>query len=164
MAVAGGSEKLVGMLLDTNMNVNYSSRWYGTPLQRACRWGELSVVKLLLEHGADVNARSELWANSLLAVDTLYYEAGSIVKLLCEHGADPLTKGSDGVCAISKAAREYFYDERNFTVYIDVVLNSGIEKSIKVSALRSASAEAHNHPSRQKILQSRIANLTTENL
>ena len=47
------SKRLLKALLAEGANVNYSSQIYGTPLMTACSHGPLSVVELLLRHGAD---------------------------------------------------------------------------------------------------------------
>ena len=49
------SKRLLKALLAEGANVNYSSDIYGTPLIAACSHGPLSVVELLLRHGADPN-------------------------------------------------------------------------------------------------------------
>ena len=49
------SKRLLKALLAEGANVNYSSDIYGTPLMAACSHGPLSVVELLLRHGADPN-------------------------------------------------------------------------------------------------------------
>ena len=49
------SKRLLKALLAEGANVNYSSQIYGTPLMTACSHGPLSVVELLLRHGADPN-------------------------------------------------------------------------------------------------------------
>ena len=51
------SKRLLKALLAEGANVNYSSQIYGTPLMTACSHGPLSVVELLLRHGADPNNR-----------------------------------------------------------------------------------------------------------
>jgi hypothetical protein len=63
-----------------------------------------SVVRLLLEHGADINALSQIgwtplhWAS--------HCGAPEVVRLLLEHGADVEAKNDDGRTALQVAARE----------------------------------------------------------
>mmetsp|Transcript_35099 Transcript_35099/g.71706 ORF Transcript_35099/g.71706 Transcript_35099/m.71706 type:complete len:518 (+) Transcript_35099:47-1600(+) len=67
-----------------------------TPLHQAARNGKLETVRLLLEHGANVNQidRSEIRGSPLHHVVSM----GEIdcVKLLCEHGADHTYAGFGG--------------------------------------------------------------------
>ena len=52
-------------LIETGANVNVSkNKGTGTPLHYACAQGQLEVVKLLLENGADVNAKNDEGKNS----------------------------------------------------------------------------------------------------
>jgi len=69
--------------------------WGGvTPLIFAARQGDLESVRLLLEHGADVNAQSEGgWTPLLTAVQNRYYVLASF---LLEHGADPKIQNQGG--------------------------------------------------------------------
>jgi ankyrin repeat protein len=56
-----------------------------TALHLAAGEGHLEIVKLLLEHGADVNAKTAYETALHLAAGEGHLE---IVKLLLEHGAD----------------------------------------------------------------------------
>jgi ankyrin repeat protein len=68
--------------------------------------GHLEIVKLLLEHGADVNAKMEGLGTALhLAASNGHLE---IVKLLLENGADvnAKTEGGYGETAVEIANRK----------------------------------------------------------
>jgi ankyrin repeat protein len=59
-AAAGGSEKIVGDLIEKHMLVN-SKDYYGwTPLHYASHFGRKEVVKLLIAKGSDIDARTPL--------------------------------------------------------------------------------------------------------
>lgn len=62
--------------------------------------GELEIVRLLVEAGADVNVRNAygnppLW----VAMTALGGDPPGVVRLLLEHGADPGIKNNAGKCA-----------------------------------------------------------------
>ena len=62
-----------------------------TSLHAAAEGGALDAVRLLIEHGADVNARGT-WGNGLNATPLHYAACAghvSMVRLLLENGADP---------------------------------------------------------------------------
>ncbi|KAH9955976.1 ankyrin repeat-containing domain protein [Lactifluus volemus] len=74
-----------------------------TPLHRASLSGHLEVVRLLLDHGADVNATKQDHRRSLhLASSSGYPE---IVKLLLERGADIHVLDDDGRTPSQEASR-----------------------------------------------------------
>lgn len=59
--------------------------------------GHYEVVKLLIEHGADVNARKGTY--NTVEIPLMYavqYERFDIAKLLIDNGADVNTKDNDG--------------------------------------------------------------------
>jgi hypothetical protein len=63
-----------------------------------------SVVRLLLEHGADVNAQSQDGWSPLHRASS--YGALEVVRLLLEHGADVEAKKDDGKTALQLAAEK----------------------------------------------------------
>ena len=69
--------------VDVNMWVNEN---YGHVLQVAASKGHEAIAKLLIEHGADVNAQGGLDGNALQATIINGHEA--FAKLLLENGAD----------------------------------------------------------------------------
>ena len=63
-------------------------------------------MTLLLEAGAEVNARSSFGGYTALMWASYSYEADPrIVELLLEKGADPSVKGEDGLTALDLALR-----------------------------------------------------------
>src|SRR2546422_3609061 len=64
-----------------------------TPLHYAAEHGYLAVVKLLLEHKADVNAKARTGRTPLFAAAD--FNRLEVVKLLLTHQADPGVKASD---------------------------------------------------------------------
>ncbi|CAD6591643.1 MAG: hypothetical protein ASARMPRED_005519 [Alectoria sarmentosa] len=101
VASKSGNHRIVRFLLENHPRLlrkqEESSPWaYRWPLETACRWGRLEVVRVLLAHGADANAYSIdsplCWATG----------AGSaeMVQLLLDHGAR-VSGGSFGLVGFS---------------------------------------------------------------
>ena len=57
-AIGGGYEAVVQFLLDCGVNVNLTSVWGRTPLHQAALYGHETIVKLLIKHGAHLEART----------------------------------------------------------------------------------------------------------
>ena len=57
-AINGGNEAVVSLLLDCGMNVNFVSEWGRTPLHHAASFGNGTIVKLLINYGAHLEART----------------------------------------------------------------------------------------------------------
>lgn len=62
---------------------------YGTVLQFACHKASLEIVQLLLDKGADINARAGYYGTALQVVCAFSREANlSVIQLLLDRGAD----------------------------------------------------------------------------
>jgi ankyrin repeat protein len=71
------------------LGVNVNSRHYftrDTPLIEAAYSGHVEIVKILIDHGADVNLKGEAWCGPLHAAALGGHV--EVVKLLLHHGAD----------------------------------------------------------------------------
>jgi ankyrin repeat protein len=93
----------VQFLLDSGAGVNSRSRGQGwTPLLSAANAGSIENAKLLLNKGADANARDDNGRSAL------WYAAVSentgLIKLLVEHGADVNVRDNEGRTALMHAA------------------------------------------------------------
>src|SRR6202022_1519264 len=80
--------------------VNARDRAGATPLHHAGGFGNLATMKLLLEHGADVNAGNKRKSTPLFW--SMHDEAK--VRLLLEHGASVNARNVDGRYPIYQAA------------------------------------------------------------
>ena len=79
-------EKLLEEGCDLNQLIEVSLRKSVTPLMVACELGQVDIVKLLLERGAEVDKQgSDFWTALIVAVVS---ENAEVVKVLVEHGAD----------------------------------------------------------------------------
>jgi ankyrin repeat protein len=76
----------------------------GTPLHLAAFAGNLDVARVLLDAGAEVNARAENeFKNTPLQVTTLTGQV-EVARLLLSRGADPKAKQEGGFTALHEAA------------------------------------------------------------
>ena len=109
-AAYSGNLEVVRKLIEYNpADINTRDEHYGsTPCHWASNGGHSkvgSVLRLLLEHGADMNAQDQIgrtplhWASVIAAV-----------RLLLEHSADVEMKNDDGRTALQEAAKNG-YDE-----------------------------------------------------
>lgn len=92
-------------LLSCGMDVNITGGPRGTPLQAAASSGHMGSVRLLLDHGADVDLMSltSVFGNALQAAAGFGCEG--VVNMLLEHGANADMRGGDmGNCIIAAAS------------------------------------------------------------
>ena len=110
----------------------------GSPLQKATEHGHIEIVKLLLDHSADVNAKATVNWTALMAASRGGH--AEIVRLLLDHGADVNVKGSRGT-ALKTASSE------GHTEIVRLLLESPVEVNIKNdvgnTALMDASRGGH---------------------
>ena len=79
------------------------SKGAGGKMIEAASRGNIKRVKLLIEEGADVNARDEDGSTAL--IEAARYEHTEIAKLLIENGADVNAKDKDGWTALMGVAK-----------------------------------------------------------
>ena len=118
---------------ENDENVNENADKYGrTPLHYAINFDNYENVKLLLDNGADVNAKDNEGKTPLYwAVEMGKYE---IVKLLLEHGADVDIKDNDGHTPLHFAIDNYKCEIANFLLdYVADVnaRNTPLQRAIK---------------------------------
>ncbi|KAL8128654.1 LOW QUALITY PROTEIN: hypothetical protein V2J09_017809 [Rumex salicifolius] len=75
-------------ILASGIDVNYRDADNRTPLHVAACQGYKEVVELLIENGAEVEAKDR-WGSTPLA-DAIYYKNNVVIKFLEKHGALPL--------------------------------------------------------------------------
>lgn len=129
-AVANHSAELVGFLLKHGANANHVAR-EDTPLTLAASEGELALLTLLLNHGADPRLRRpDGWTPLMLAA---YRGEVHLLRLLLEHGADPtVTMGARLTDAATVAAAHGNHVAR------DLLLDASRATSPELSALWAA--------------------------
>ena len=74
-----------------------------TPLMGAANRGQTSVVKILLNAGANVNAKDQLWGATAL-YDAALNEHPEVIQLLIKAGANVNDKDKDDVTELSFAS------------------------------------------------------------
>jgi outer membrane protein assembly factor BamB len=133
VAAAKGDVTAVGQLVRKGANVNADYRGL-TALQTAADQGNLALVRLLLDLGADVNTRDFGYGKSPLRIAAVPYNAvgseserAEIVRLLIDKGA-----GTEGEALTDLIRARYFEAVRT------VVNRGGVYKSYLNTALAAA--------------------------
>ncbi len=85
LAIANGSLAMVTQLLANRADPNVARENGETPLMTASRMGRTDIMKVLLEHGAKVNAHDHKYFQTALMWATVQPDA---VRLLLGHGAN----------------------------------------------------------------------------
>ena len=92
LAAYAGYDAIVGILLENGAEVDTrNGRTQETPLIAACQEGHVGVAKLLLEHGADVNAERRDGANALHMAT--WNEHADVVRILLPYNPNPNMRG-----------------------------------------------------------------------
>src|SRR5215831_3490856 len=91
----------VKLLLERGANANAANSAGATPLMWAIP--DFAKVELLIEHGADVNARSDNLQRTPLLVAASYPGSVEVLKLLIRRGADIHAKDRTGTHALGRA-------------------------------------------------------------
>lgn len=87
MATEAGDLEHMQTLLAKRVAINATNAQGWTPLHVAAAGGNVAVVELLLQHGADVNAVSHIGATPLDNAIT-YSRSQGVANLLRQHGAE----------------------------------------------------------------------------
>ncbi len=100
---AVGDFACLELLLAWGADVNAPDCQYVTPLVRASQAGRADVVRLLLEHGANVNGTTQDRYEDTALMWASWSGHTEIVGILLEHGADVDAESSDGLTAMQWA-------------------------------------------------------------
>lgn len=103
-----GDADIVKILLSLGVNVNEKGIGF-TLLHVACEEGNLPIVELLLENGADIDAISK-GANWTPLDVAVWKENTSITKLLLENGCKTNLRDFKGQTALEFALQERYLD------------------------------------------------------
>lgn len=118
-----------------------------TPLAMSIIRGNIKMVELLLQYGADVNSESDYSYGDTPLLLAVYYNNEEIVKLLLHHNAD-LNKGNTRkITPLHRAIIEYngyYYTSQNKQCkkIIKILLDHGANSNIKNDTERTSLHEA----------------------
>ena len=108
-AVWHGYPQIVELLLRIGVNVNQRGRLIGfRPLHLACaKQGNLTIAKILLDNGADINATVKIFKETALHYAVLHQKT-SITKLLLKNGCKTNVRNHDGLTTLEIALDKGF--------------------------------------------------------
>ncbi|MBI5037011.1 ankyrin repeat domain-containing protein [Candidatus Micrarchaeota archaeon] len=101
----------VQLLLKSGASTEIKSERGRTPLHEAAESGNEEAAKLLLKHGAFVNARTKRSKRTPLHYAAYLGRGSAVAKLLLEHGAYPNAKDHQGYTPLHSAAMSMDYSE-----------------------------------------------------
>ena len=142
MAVELNATDFVKILLDLGADVNSTDDTTGEPLIiKAAQKGYPEMVKMLLEHGADIEVQDK---DGLTALFSAAYEGHtSVVQLLLNNGADFTARNQYGMTALLWAAWNGYLDT------LQVLLDHGEDVDVKdddgETALMKAAFQGHGN-------------------
>jgi hypothetical protein len=94
------TEALIAGGAQVDLRDRRSTAW--TPLMHAVHKRQTATARVLLDHGADPNARIGGGVTALIM--SAAYGDTETVRVLLEHGADPRVRASGGITALGNAA------------------------------------------------------------
>ncbi|KAK4223169.1 ankyrin repeat-containing domain protein [Podospora fimiseda] len=134
---------VVKWLLDQGANANAAGGWFGSPLVLASGAGHLSVMTLLLDRGAEINACQPGKCHCATALQAAARENKyGAVLLLLERGADPNLQG-DFYGTAFKAAAYSYHGQESFQLLIDRGANIHLQGGYYGNALLAAVNGGH---------------------
>ena len=105
-ALAGRHFQLARVLHRNKSSVEPRGHFGNVPLHSAAYYGDLEMVQVLLEYGADVNTKNSVGCTPLdFASLGGRHNEPRVARLLIEHGADPNTRDMVGLTPLHRASR-----------------------------------------------------------
>ena len=130
------SLKMMKILIDAGININYQNAQGVSPLMTACGWGVVpkspARAKLLLDKGANVNLADNQGQTALMFAAFRGYL--DIAKMLLDKGADVNAKNSVGRTALmiaSTATNDLQGTNGDFNKMVKLLLDRGADVNIQ---------------------------------
>jgi len=152
-AAAVGSLESMQALLAAGADVNARTDSKGTALIWSAT--DLAKIKLLVEHGANVNATTE-HNRSVLLVAAMSDNSAPIVRYLLDHGADP--KAADFIHTTALRAATLGNDTETIRMLLDAGLDPNAADFAGITPLMMAAGWSGNLPA-VKLLLAKGANV-----
>ena len=126
-------ESIIPFLLD-KYDINQKNEEGLTPLLNAILCGNISIAKILIQHGADVNITEDTSGYSPLIFACLSGDK-SLIKLLLDNGAEISIRAKDGTTPLTAALRYGRKDicELMSDIEPDILTKEGTNALIQVS-------------------------------
>ena len=140
-AVKQGDKKAVGLLLNTNGDVDASEADGATPLAWAVHWDDMETADLLIRAGAHVNKANEYGVTPLSLACT--NRNAPMVEMLLKAGADPNTALISGETVLMTCAHTGAVDAVKFLLAYGANVNAS-ETWRGQTSLMWAVAERHS--------------------
>jgi len=140
-AVKQGDKKAVGLLLNTNGDVDASQADGATPLAWAVHWDDMETADLLIRAGAHVNKANEYGVTPLSLACT--NRNAPMVEMLLKAGADPNTALISGETVLMTCAHTGAVDAVKFLLAYGANVNAS-ETWRGQTSLMWAVAERHS--------------------
>src|SRR6266540_6078626 len=103
-ATIGNERRLKTILGQSRKRVNDANAEGFTPLGLAAFFGHVEAVKVLLEHGADVNAKPPSRFQNTAVDSAVSGDHAEVVRVLLAAGADPNIRSEANYTTLQKAA------------------------------------------------------------
>lgn len=127
-AVRAGDAQRVLSALKRGVDPDALDKRSWTPLIHAAMGNQIEIAKLLIEAGANVNARTQDGSTPLMAAAVMGH--ASMTRILLDEGADPTLRNQNGADARVKAEE---YGHANVVVLLDA-MTRGEAKAAKSPA------------------------------
>jgi ankyrin repeat protein len=101
------SRKFVQMLTENVTNINLRNDRGQTALHKASRRGDIDIIRIILNHGADVDTQDDGGSTPLHLVisSAPFWDKEQAVGVLLEHGANINLRNHEGQTALHEAIR-----------------------------------------------------------
>ncbi len=131
-AISKNDSAKVVKLISQGADVNIADKGGNTPLMLAARWGYVSIVTMLLDHGALPDKVRSPKGRTSLMIACAYYSNLDICKMLVDKGADVNLTANDGTTSLMLAAQ---FGKVQIVSYL---LSKGANPSLKDNSGKTA--------------------------